>query len=187
MLVSTRGKKNSPPTSPTPTPTADAAIATPGGCPCPVSAHRNPSITPAMGFSPYSQRQRAGTNELGYATGDASIQNCTTKGITARTSRYKAFNADVHSPPPSAVKMARTIKTGNRSTVAGGRIPNDSVKTTITTRPIAKSTNPENTAATGRISRGKYTFVITFWLSTTIFVQLASACEKYAHGTSAAK
>src|ERR1700675_4900155 len=87
MFVSMRWKKNSPPSNTTPTPTADAAIAIPGGCPCPVSAHRNPSITPAIGFNPYSQRHRAGTSELGYATGDASIQNCTTNGITARTSR----------------------------------------------------------------------------------------------------
>src|SRR5713226_7045875 len=187
IFVSMRWKKNSPPITTTPTPTADAAIATPGGCPCPVSAQRNPSMTPAIGFSPYSQRQRSGTKELGYATGDASIQNCTTNGITARTSRYKAFSAEVHNPTPSAVSTASTISTGSSSTVAGGWIPNDSVSTTITTRPIAKSTSPENTAAIGRISRGKYTFVITFWLSTTMFVQAVSACEKYAQGTSAAK
>ena len=73
MFVSIRWKKKSPPSNTTPTPTADAAMATPGGCPCPVSAQRNPSMTPAIGFSPYSQRHRAGTSELGYATGDASI------------------------------------------------------------------------------------------------------------------
>src|SRR6266852_1576517 len=180
MFVSRRWKKNSPQITTTPTPPADEAIATPGGCPCPVSAQRNPSMTPAIGFSPYSQRQRAGTSELGYATGDASIQNCTTNGITARTSRYKAFSAEVHSPTPSAVSTANTMITGSSSTVAGGWIPNDSVKTNMTTRPMAKSTNPENTAATGKISRGKYTLVMTFWLSTTMLVQPVSACEKYA-------
>src|SRR6266404_1106630 len=162
MFDSILWKKQSPPIRTTPTPTADAAMAMPGGCPCPVSAQRNPSMTPAIGFSPYSQRQRAGTSELGYATGDASIQNCTTNGITARTSRYKAFSAEVHSPTPSAVSTASTISTGSSSTVAGGWMPNDSVKTNITTSPMAKSTKPENTAATGRISLGKYTFVITF-------------------------
>jgi hypothetical protein len=75
MFVSILWKKKSPPSSTMTTPTADAAIAAPGGCPCPVSAHRNPSITPAIGFSPYSQRHFAGTSELGYATGDANIQN----------------------------------------------------------------------------------------------------------------
>src|SRR6267143_4546136 len=149
MLVSIRWKKKRPPSSTTQTPIAEAAIAAPGGCPCPVSAHRKPSITPAIGFSPYNQRQRAGTSELGYATGDASIQNCTTNGITARTSRYKAFSAEVHSPTPSAVSTASTISTGSSSTVAGGWIPNESVSATITTRPIAKSTSPENTAAMG--------------------------------------
>src|SRR5260370_30242108 len=183
MFVSIRWKKKSPPSSTTQTPIADAPIAAPGGCPCPVRAHRKPSITPAIGFSPYSQRQRAGTSELGYATGDASIQNCTTNGITARTSRYKAFSAEVHSPTPSAASTARTIKTGSSSTVAGGWIPNDTASTTSTTRPIAKSTSPENTAASGRITPGKYTFVITFCLSTTMLVQLVTACEKYAHGT----
>ena len=48
------------------------------------------------------------------------------------------------------------------STVTGGWIPKASVNTTITTSPIAKSTNPDNTAATGKINRGKYTLVITF-------------------------
>src|ERR1700693_431375 len=187
IFVPMRWKRKSPAISTTATPTADAAIAAPGGCPCPVNAQRNPSMTPAIGFRPYSQRHFAGTSELGYATGDASIQNCTTNGITARTSRYKAFSAEVHSPTPSAVSTASTIITGSSSTVAGGWIPNDSVSTTITNRPLAKSTNPENTAAIGRISRGKYTFVITFWLSTTMFVQAVSACEKYAQGTSAAK
>ena len=52
IFVSMRWKKNSPPISTSATPTADAAIAAPGGCPWPVSAHRNPSITPAIGFSP---------------------------------------------------------------------------------------------------------------------------------------
>src|SRR6266481_4245685 len=59
MLVSIRWKKKRPPSKTTQTPTADAAIAAPGGCPCPVSAQRKPSITPAMGLSPYSQRHRA--------------------------------------------------------------------------------------------------------------------------------
>src|SRR5258708_5984263 len=187
MFDSILWKKKSPPIRTTPTPTADGARARRGGCPCPASARRTPSMPPAIGFSPYSQRQRAGTSELGYATGDASIQNCTTNGITARTSRYKAFSAEVHSPTPSAVSTARTIKTGSSSTVAGGWIPKETVNTTITTSPITKSTKPENTAATRKIKRGKYTLVITFWLSTTMFVQLVSASEKYAQGTSAAR
>jgi hypothetical protein len=33
MFVSMRWKKNNPPSNTTPTPTADAVIATPGGCP----------------------------------------------------------------------------------------------------------------------------------------------------------
>ena len=68
-------KKNSPPSTTATTIPDEASSNGPGGCPCPVSAHRNPSITPAMGLSPYSHRHRCGTRELGYATGDANIQN----------------------------------------------------------------------------------------------------------------
>jgi hypothetical protein len=39
-------------------------------------------MTPAMGLRPYSQRHRSGTRLLGYATGEANIQNCTRKGTT---------------------------------------------------------------------------------------------------------
>src|ERR1700719_920649 len=52
MFDSILWKKKSPPIRTTPTPMADAAMAMPGGCPCPVSAQRNPSMTPAMGFNP---------------------------------------------------------------------------------------------------------------------------------------
>ena len=31
----------------------------------PVSAHLKPSMTPTIGFRPYTQRQRSGTMELG--------------------------------------------------------------------------------------------------------------------------
>src|SRR5712691_225978 len=58
-------KKNSPPTSTAATPAADASSSGPGACPCPVSAQRKPSITPAIGFNPYSQRHFSGTRELG--------------------------------------------------------------------------------------------------------------------------
>src|ERR1700719_1628836 len=107
--------------------------------------------------------------------------------MTARTSRYKAFSAEVHNPTPSAVNTANKISTGSSSTVAGGSMPKESVSTTTTTSPIAKSSKPKHTAPKGRLSRGQYTLVITFWLSPTMLVQLLKACEKYAQGTSAAK
>jgi len=53
----------------------NASNSGPGACPWPVSAQRNPSITPAMGFNPYSQRHRCGTSDDGYATGEANIQS----------------------------------------------------------------------------------------------------------------
>src|SRR5258708_5940549 len=186
-VVSMRLKKISPPTNTTPTPAADASSSSPGGWPTPVSAQRNPSITPAIGLRPYSQRHRCGTSELGYATGEANIQNCTRNGIIVVKSRYKALSAEVHSPTASAVNTARRISAGNNSTVAPGRIPNDNVTTIITTKPMQKSTSGEHTAASGSTSRGKYTLVMTCWLLTTMLVQLVSAFEKYAQGTSAAK
>jgi len=131
-----------------------------------------------IGFNPYNHRHRAGTNELGYATGEASIQNCTTNGTIEATSRYKAFSAEVHNPTPSAVSTAKIINTGKSTTVAGGWIPKLKVKRIITTNPIAKSTTPEQTADKGKINRGKYTLVMTCWFATTMFVQLLSACAK---------
>src|SRR5947207_15415369 len=71
-------KNINPPTRITTTATADASIIWSGGCPWPVSAHRNPSITPAIGCNPYSHRHLTGTRLLRYATGEASLQNCTT-------------------------------------------------------------------------------------------------------------
>src|SRR6266849_4924598 len=181
-----RLKKISPPSSTATTAAADTTITEPGGCPCPVSAHRNPSITPAMGFKPYSQRHFSGTSELGYATGDASIQNCTTNGITYFTSRYKAFSAESHNPTPSAVRTASKSSTGSSSATSPGRNPYASVKITSPTNPMQKSTSPESTAETGKINRGKYTLVMTRWFSTTTLVQSDSAVEQYIHGTTAA-
>ena len=58
IAPSMRWKKNSPPRTTTMTMPEEASSRAPGGCPCPVNAHRKPSITPAMGFSPYSHRHR---------------------------------------------------------------------------------------------------------------------------------
>ena len=91
-------------------------------------------------IEPIKHRQRCGTSELGYATGEASIQNCTANGIIDVTSRYSALSAEVHSPTARAVSTARTISTGNNSTVAGGRIPKDKVSAIITMSPMPKST-----------------------------------------------
>src|SRR5271154_528390 len=82
MAPSILWKKNSPPSRIKTTTALEASSSGPGGWPCPVSAQRNPSITPAMGFSPYSHRHRCGTSELGYATGEANIQNCMRNGTT---------------------------------------------------------------------------------------------------------
>src|SRR5437870_8470068 len=114
-------KNIKPPTSSTSTAAAKASISSPVGCPCPVNAQRNPSITPAIGFSPYSQRHFAGTRLLGYATGDASIQNCTRNGVTYFTSRYNAFSAESHKPIPSAVANASNNKNGNHTACTPGR------------------------------------------------------------------
>jgi len=51
-VPSIRWKKNNPPATTTTTIPVDASSNNPGAFPCPVIAHRNPSITPAIGFSP---------------------------------------------------------------------------------------------------------------------------------------
>src|SRR6266446_2626062 len=58
--VSMRLKKNNPPSTTSATAALDTRSSSPGACPRPVIAHRKPSITPAIGFSPYSHRQRGG-------------------------------------------------------------------------------------------------------------------------------
>src|SRR5258705_6217680 len=85
----------------------------PGGSVSPNNAKRNPSTTPAIGFSPYSARQRSGTIELGYATGVANSQNWIRKLIVYRTSRYCTFSADSQRPTPNAVETASRINAGS--------------------------------------------------------------------------
>src|SRR5229473_8487711 len=58
--VSMRLKNSSPPTTTSATAALEASSSRLGACPRPVIAHRKPSITPAIGFSPYSHRQRGG-------------------------------------------------------------------------------------------------------------------------------
>src|SRR6266481_2445514 len=58
--VSMRLKKNNPPSTTSATAALDTRSSSPGACPRPVIAHLKPSITPAIGFSPYSHRQRGG-------------------------------------------------------------------------------------------------------------------------------
>ena len=50
---------------------------------------------------------------------------------------------------------------------------------------MARSTNPDTTAAIGKSSRGKYTLVITRWCSTMVLVAFWSAPAKYIHGSNA--
>jgi len=77
------GKRKARPAAQLATPTADAAIAAPAAARGPFSAHRNPSITPGHRIQPVQPPATApALANSGYATGDASIQNCTTNGIT---------------------------------------------------------------------------------------------------------
>ena len=100
------------------------------------------------------RRQRCGTSELGYATGEANIQNCTANGMMDATSRYSALSAEVHSPTARAVNTARTIRpaTAAPSPAAGSR---RQVSAIITISPMQKSMSGEHTAASGSTSRGK--------------------------------
>src|SRR5439155_9291864 len=109
---------------------------------------------------------------------EASSQNCIRKGVTYRTSRYSAFSADSHRPTPSAVPTASNSRNGNNNTCAPGRIPYQTTITTSATNAIAKSTRPESTLESGKISRGKYTRVMIRWFSTTTFVAEDSAVAK---------
>jgi hypothetical protein len=61
MFASIFWKKANPPKKISTTIAADTANSAPGADPFPASDHRKPSITPAIGFNPYSQRHLAGT------------------------------------------------------------------------------------------------------------------------------
>src|ERR1041385_4155967 len=54
-----------------------------------------------------------------------------------------------------------------------------------TQKEIPKSTSPASTDEIGTTSRGKYTFLIRFWLPTRLFADSLSAYANSCHGSSA--
>src|SRR4051794_40935847 len=56
--------------------------------------HRNPSMTPTIGFSAYQVRHSAGTAADENPTGDIKSPHCVMKGTTYRKSRYLTFRLD---------------------------------------------------------------------------------------------
>ena len=77
---SIRWKKITPAESSTRTPAVLMVSCDGEGAAVSSQAQRKPSITPAIGLSPYSQRQRSGINSTEYATGEANIQMCSRNG-----------------------------------------------------------------------------------------------------------
>ena len=92
--------------------TALAIMTRKSGLCCPSKAHRNPSITPAIGLRLYSSRHFSGTRLTGYVTGVTNIQICTRNGTAWATSRYLTFNAESQRPMARAVKMASSKSSG---------------------------------------------------------------------------
>src|SRR5712692_698574 len=140
----------------------------PGLVLAPRRAQRNPSTTPTIGFSPYTLRHGSGNRLLGYAIGVAYIQICVRNGTAWRISRYSTFRADSQSDTPSEVTRARSSNGGNQTTFSVGTWPKNTSIPSSMTKAMKKSTIPERTVAMGIASRGKYTFLIKFALSTTL-------------------
>src|SRR5260370_1643934 len=67
-VVSMRLKKNKPPRTTSATATAEASSSTQAAGPLPVIAHRNPSITHAIGYTPNSHHHFSSTPLLGATT-----------------------------------------------------------------------------------------------------------------------
>ncbi len=93
------------------------------GALAPKSDHLKPSITPAIGFSPYINRYGPGIIDAEYTTGDANIHICIKNGTAYCISRYLAFNADVQSPIPSDVTRASNKNAGSQMMLSVGIIP----------------------------------------------------------------
>src|SRR5208283_3037091 len=106
-------------TSTIPTETSTIAL----GAPLPRIAQRKPSITPAIGLSPYQTRSDSGTRLEAYTTGDANIQIWMRKGIVYWKSRYLTLSAESQRPTPRDVASARRRKNGRKMMLIVGAYP----------------------------------------------------------------
>jgi hypothetical protein len=67
-----------------------------------------------------------------------------------------------------------------------GVTPSTAANKSRTRKPIARSTRPGRTLASGMIRRGKYTFEIRLALPTRLPLAAVTAFVKYIHGSSPA-
>src|SRR5688572_3593549 len=93
--------------------------------------------------------------------GVAKNQSCSTTFIKRRTSLYWAIKAEVQSKTDRAVITASNRNRGRVQATVVGKKPYKLVSGINMAKATAKSTSPANTEATGTISLGKYTLVIT--------------------------
>src|SRR5690606_21537919 len=158
------------------------------------NADLNPSMTPAIGYVPYTKRNtppHSGNfctmSDTGHTTGAAYIPSCTTKVTAWLTSRYCTESAESHNPIPSAVIIMTRTRSGRNTTFKVGTAPNHNIIPNRNTNAIQKSTRLPSTGATGNTSLGKYTFVMMWAFVTRLVVASLKEVEKYVQGTSAAK
>src|SRR6267378_2413579 len=102
--------------------------------------HLNPSITPAIGLSEYSSRQRSGTTSLEKPTGERYKPNCTMNGTIKRKSRYLTIKAAIHRPAPNDASNASSTNRGSRRTLEAGTKRYQAISRTRNTKDIRKST-----------------------------------------------
>ena len=82
------------------------------------------------------------------------------KGIMYLKSLYLTLSAEIHNPGPMLARKAIRIKNGREKKCQLGGYWYQSMSPKRITKEIKKSTNDTTTAATGMMSRGKYTLLI---------------------------
>ena len=77
--------------------------------------HRNPSITPTIGFIEYNNFHFSEIKLLLNPTGVMYNPNCMINGMMYLKSRYFTFTAVKYNPTPNAQTNARNINTGKKT------------------------------------------------------------------------
>src|SRR2546422_2182840 len=109
----------------------------------------------------------------------ANVRKTSTMYFTSRKKRLAAENT-IASATASTIRGASRTGSQRRETLNPAPT---TIRNRLTTTPaMRKSTSCEKTAASGKMTRGKYTLVMRSVFATRLFVPKRSAETKKAHG-----
>src|SRR5207253_156945 len=108
-------------------------------------------------------------------TGVKKSQICRKYGMTNMTSRYRTLRAASPTPRPNARRHVSARKTSARADHGDGAVWYHAKRPTRITAERTKSTIGVTTDASGNSKRGKYAFVTSAALPTTLPALLESA------------